>query len=65
MWTDTIYEAAGRELLMTTVVMPIKHRGRFVGSMNIDIEMGAIQRQVEQIHPYEGTVACVYSNGGR
>ncbi|MDR2758421.1 MAG: cache domain-containing protein, partial [Spirochaetaceae bacterium] len=59
-----VYEVAGRAVLMTTVVMPVKNQGRFMGSMNIDIEMGVIQQQVEQIRPYEGAVAVVYSNGG-
>ncbi|MDR2178583.1 MAG: methyl-accepting chemotaxis protein [Treponema sp.] len=58
------YMLAGKEVLMTTAAMPIKKAGRFVGSVSIDIEMGAIQRQVEQIKPYKGTVAIVYSNGG-
>jgi methyl-accepting chemotaxis protein len=58
------YDIDGRKVLMTTLAMPIKARGRFVGSMDIDIEMSAIQRQVEQIKPYEGTIAMVYSNGG-
>jgi methyl-accepting chemotaxis protein len=58
------YEIAGRKVLMTTVTMPVKNRGRFIGAMNIDLELGVIQRRVEQIQPYEGTVAMVYSNGG-
>ncbi|MDR0688826.1 MAG: cache domain-containing protein, partial [Spirochaetaceae bacterium] len=59
-----LYTVAGREVLMTTLAMPIKNKGRFVGSMGIDIEITAIQRQVEEIRPYEGAVAVVYSNGG-
>jgi methyl-accepting chemotaxis protein len=58
------YEVGGRKILMTTVTMPIKNRGRFVGAMNIDIDMAAVQRHVEQIKPYEGSVAMVYSHGG-
>ena len=58
------YEIEGREVLMTTVTMPVKNSGRFVGTMNIDLELGVIQRRVEQIKPYEGSIAMVYSNGG-
>jgi methyl-accepting chemotaxis protein len=58
------YEADGRKGLMTTLVMPIKNKGRFVGIIDVDIEMSIIQRQVERIKPYEGTIAMVYSNEG-
>ncbi|MDR2740038.1 MAG: cache domain-containing protein, partial [Treponema sp.] len=58
------YEVGGQKILMTTVTMPIKNRGRFAGAMNIDLDMAAIQRHVEQIKPYEGAVAIVYSYGG-
>jgi methyl-accepting chemotaxis protein len=59
------YEIGGRKVLITTVAIPIKNNGRFVGMMSIDIGMDAIQKEAEQIKPYEGTVAFVYSNGGR
>jgi methyl-accepting chemotaxis protein len=58
------YKIGGREVLMTTVIAPIKNMGRFVGAMNIDLELGVIQRLLEQIKPYEGTVAVLFSNGG-
>ncbi|MDR3122419.1 MAG: methyl-accepting chemotaxis protein [Treponema sp.] len=58
------YTVGDTKILMTTVTMPIKNRGRFVGAMNIDLDMAAIQRHVEQIKPYEGSVAVVYSHGG-
>ncbi|MDR0690117.1 MAG: hypothetical protein LBG08_07655, partial [Spirochaetaceae bacterium] len=58
------YDINGHKLLVTTLVMPIKNKGRFVGSMGIDIEITAIQQQVEEIKPYEKTIAVVYSNGG-
>jgi methyl-accepting chemotaxis protein len=59
-----VYKTGNRETLMTTVVMPIKAGSRFLGSVDIDLEMDAIQRQVEQIKSYQGAVAMVYSNGG-
>jgi methyl-accepting chemotaxis protein len=58
------YEVGDQTMLMTTVTMPIKNRGRFVGAMNIDIDMATVQRHVERIKPYEGAVAVVYSHGG-
>ncbi|MDR1249253.1 MAG: methyl-accepting chemotaxis protein [Treponema sp.] len=58
------YKVEGRDVLMTTLTMPIKNAGRFVGAMLVDLEIGALQRMVDQIKPYEGAVAMVYSNGG-
>jgi methyl-accepting chemotaxis protein len=58
------YELNGQKTLMTTVSMPIKNQGRVVGTVNIDLDMATIQRKVEQIQPYKGTVAVMYSNSG-
>jgi methyl-accepting chemotaxis protein len=58
------YTIGGREVLMTTTIVPIKNKGRFVGAMSIDLELGVIQRMVEQIKPYAGAVAVMYSNSG-
>ncbi|MDR2631052.1 MAG: methyl-accepting chemotaxis protein [Spirochaetaceae bacterium] len=58
------YEIDGSHILMTTVTMPIKNNGRFVGAMSMDIDVGTIQQIVGQIRPYEGSVAIVYSHGG-
>jgi methyl-accepting chemotaxis protein len=58
------YKVKGRDVLMTTVVVPIKNKNRFVGCVNIDLAMEVIQRSVEQIKPYEGAVAMLYTNGG-
>jgi methyl-accepting chemotaxis protein len=58
------YLIGGKEFFMTTLVMPIKQRGRFVGMANIDINVDVIQERVVQIKPYTGSVAMVYSHGG-
>jgi methyl-accepting chemotaxis protein len=59
-----VYKVGGRNVLMTSVAMPIKNNNRFVGSVSVDLEMDVVQRSAEQIKPYHGTVAMVYSNGG-
>ncbi|MDR2629315.1 MAG: methyl-accepting chemotaxis protein, partial [Spirochaetaceae bacterium] len=59
-----VYEVNGQYVLMTTAAIPIKNKGRFVGSVSVDLALDAIQRQAERIKPYEGTIAMVYSNGG-
>jgi methyl-accepting chemotaxis protein len=58
------YEVDGRKILMASLAVPIKNNGRFVGTSIIDIDVATIQNEVEQIKPYEGAVAMVYSNGG-
>jgi methyl-accepting chemotaxis protein len=58
------YPIDGQNRLITTLIAPIKNRGRFVGGMNVDIDISAIQEQVQKIKPYEGSVAAVFSNGG-
>ncbi|MDR2210017.1 MAG: methyl-accepting chemotaxis protein [Spirochaetaceae bacterium] len=58
------YMIDGRKVLLTTAATPIKSGDRFAGTVNIDITMDDIQKKLEQIKPYKGTVAFVYSNGG-
>ncbi|MDR2029724.1 MAG: methyl-accepting chemotaxis protein [Treponema sp.] len=58
------YPINGEERLITTVAIPIRRNGRMVGTMSFDIDMVAIQHQVEGIKPYEGSIAAVYTNGG-
>jgi methyl-accepting chemotaxis protein len=58
------YEIEGRRILITSLAMPIKNNGRFVGIMGVDINVGAIQHQVEEIKPYPGAVAMAYSHNG-
>jgi methyl-accepting chemotaxis protein len=58
------YRINGKEVLMTTLAMPIIHEGRFMGMANIDIDVSKIQEQVQAIKSYEGAVAIVYTNGG-
>jgi methyl-accepting chemotaxis protein len=58
------YPINGVERLITTTAVPIRRNGRVIGTMNFDIDMSAIQRQVETIKPYEGSIAVVYTNGG-
>ncbi|MDR3337959.1 MAG: methyl-accepting chemotaxis protein [Treponema sp.] len=58
------YPIDGQNRLITTVITPIKNQGRFVGAMNFDIDISAIQEQVQKIKPYAGSIAAVFSNGG-
>jgi methyl-accepting chemotaxis protein len=59
-----MYPIDGVDMLMATVTVPIMNQGRFMGIVTRDIGIDIIQRQVERIKPYEGSVAAVYSNSG-
>jgi methyl-accepting chemotaxis protein len=59
-----LYDVAGTLKLITTVTVPIKISGRVQGAVLIDIAIDDIQKMVQAIRPYEGSVAAVYSNGG-
>ncbi|MDR2418710.1 MAG: methyl-accepting chemotaxis protein [Treponema sp.] len=59
-----LYDVAGTLKLITTVTVPIKASGRVLGAVLIDIAIDNIQKMVQAIHPYSGSVAAVYSNGG-
>ncbi|MDR0707981.1 MAG: cache domain-containing protein, partial [Treponema sp.] len=58
------YTIDGVSTLITSLVVPIKKNGVVVGAVGIDIPLSKIQASVEAIHPYEGSIAAVFSNGG-
>ncbi|MDR2375026.1 MAG: methyl-accepting chemotaxis protein [Treponema sp.] len=58
------YTIDGVNTLITSLVVPIKKNGVFLGAVGIDITLSRIQTGVDGIRPYEGTVAAVFSNGG-
>ncbi|MDR2392753.1 MAG: methyl-accepting chemotaxis protein [Treponema sp.] len=58
------YPIYGENRLITTVTVPIKSQDQFVGASIIDIDISAIQEQIQQIKPYEGSVAMLFSNNG-
>ncbi|MDR2313315.1 MAG: methyl-accepting chemotaxis protein [Spirochaetaceae bacterium] len=58
------YTIDGVNTLITSLVVPIKKNGVFLGAVGIDITLSRIQTGLDGIRPYEGTVAAVFSNGG-
>jgi methyl-accepting chemotaxis protein len=59
------YVMAGQNKLITSMTAPIKFQDRFVGAMIIDIDISTIQRLVQTIRPYPGSIAAVFSNNGQ
>lgn len=59
-----LYTIGDKEILMTTISMPIKREGRTVGVVGIDIEVSQLQQLVEKIKPYETGISAIFSNKG-
>lgn len=61
-----IYTAGGKEILMTTLSVPIKDKnGKFLGIVTVDMELTTFQEMIERIKPYETGVAALFSNDGK
>ncbi|MEN0036805.1 MAG: methyl-accepting chemotaxis protein [Cellvibrio sp.] len=59
-----LYTVAGKETLITTVVVPIIQNGQFLGVAGVDIALSDYQNEVSQIKPYEVGYASLLSNAG-
>lgn len=58
------YSIGDKKILLTTISIPIKHDGRTVGVVGIDLEVSQLQQLVEQIKPYETGISAIFSNKG-
>ncbi|MDR3333717.1 MAG: methyl-accepting chemotaxis protein [Treponema sp.] len=58
------YPILGKEILMTSLCIPIKNKGKVVGIVGIDIELTKIQSLVAANKPFGNGFALVYSNQG-
>ncbi len=56
------YVVAGKEMQITSVVVPIKIDGRFVGVAGIDISLSSLQEQISQIRVLDSGYASLLSN---
>jgi methyl-accepting chemotaxis protein len=59
-----VYKVGGKDVMMTSVVVPIKEGGKVIGVAGIDIELSKLQTLVDGIKPYGTGVAAIFSNGG-
>lgn len=60
-----IYSVGGKDVMMTTISVPVRKNGRFAGVVTVDIALDSIHETVEKIRPYETGYAIVLSNGTR
>jgi methyl-accepting chemotaxis protein len=58
------YDVGGKMILMTSICIPLRTDGRFVGVMGFDIPLTAIQEIAQAQKPYADAVAAVFSNNG-
>jgi methyl-accepting chemotaxis protein len=60
-----IYNAAGRDVLLFSVVTPVLVNDRFLGITGVDMEVSAIQNMADAVNLYDGAVtAVIISNNG-
>ncbi|MDR2478110.1 MAG: methyl-accepting chemotaxis protein [Treponema sp.] len=58
------YMVAGKNQLITSLVVPVTHNGKPVGVAGVDISLLTIQNLARDIRPYGSGNAAVFSNGG-
>ena len=59
------YEVAGKDVLMTTITVPIKEQGRFVGAIGVDLGLRALAQIVGDIDMKGETFLSVLSQEGK
>lgn len=59
-----IYSVGGKEMLITTVAVPIIHNSQLLGVVGVDIALADYQAEVNKIKPYEIGYASLLSSTG-
>ncbi|HEY0835470.1 MAG TPA: methyl-accepting chemotaxis protein [Azospirillum sp.] len=59
-----LYTAAGRQILMMSLVVPIVRDGRFIGAAGVDISTDGIRDLLKTAKPFETGSVSLISNGG-
>ncbi|SDE97338.1 methyl-accepting chemotaxis protein [Rhodospira trueperi] len=58
------YPIAGEDTLITSLALPIRHKGAVVGVAGVDISLGALQKQLSTLRPMEtGWVTLITDQG--
>lgn len=58
------YKVGGKDVLMTSVAVPIVVEGRVVGVTGIDVVLADLQSLSESVHPFGSGVTAIFSNTG-
>ena len=59
-----LYPVGGKDVLMATVVAPIKMDGRFLGIVAIDISLDTFEKMMDSVKPFETGYGYLISNEG-
>jgi methyl-accepting chemotaxis protein len=59
-----VYEVEGKEVLMTTVAVPVIRDENVLGVVGIDISLDSITNVIDSIRPFETGFATLVSNNG-
>ncbi|GAB6146737.1 methyl-accepting chemotaxis protein [Desulfocicer niacini] len=58
------YDIGGEEVLLTSLVVPIRYKGRVAGVVGVDISLKSFTAMVSKITPYDTGDAAIISNSG-
>jgi methyl-accepting chemotaxis protein len=58
------YTIGGADVLISSLVVPIRKNGQPIGVVGVDVAVSGIQEMIADIRPYEGCIAASFSNGG-
>lgn len=58
------YTIKGKSLLITSLTVPVNHKGKIIGVVGIDLDLMAIQSINEKIKPFQDGSSAVFSNSG-
>ena len=60
----TVWEVGGRQVMLTSIVVPLMRDGRFIGVAGVDLDLNMIQRRVGALKPMaSGHAALIGANG--
>ena len=59
-----LYPVGGEYAPMSSIVVPIKYNGQFVGVAGVDVVLGTFQDKIVKIKPYERGYASLIANDG-
>ncbi len=58
------YPVGGKEILITSLFVPILEDGKFLGVVGIDISLETLQKNIKTIKPFETGYAALIANNG-
>jgi methyl-accepting chemotaxis protein len=60
-----LYKVGGKDMLITSLVTPIKVQGRFVGIVGVDLLLDGIQKTLAGVQSLPGAKVLLISEGGK